>query len=161
MSQGAVWSGGRRVCGSVPAAAGVGPPAGRRTSATGAYAQAHQTATSLQVGNALAVTRAFTDSEACQNLSRSGDDYARGFEATLRDAVSAEHQWQSALSREKGLEDAYQRMQRWSESVDGDFTQAFVQHLRQHTATGEQWLEDRLRDGALGEDSELHDYSCS
>jgi hypothetical protein len=31
--------------------------------------------------------------------------------------------------------------------VDGDFTQAFVQDLRNHTMTGERWLNDRLRDG--------------
>ena len=132
------------------AAAGVRITDEQRTSIAEAYGQARQAALSLQVGDALAVTRAFTESEAFQNLTRSGDEYARGFQATLQDATRSEEQWQSALARERALEETYQRLQRWSESVDGDFTQGFVQHLRNETVTGERWLEDRLRAGDSG-----------
>ena len=129
------------------ASAGMRITDAQRTSIAEAYGQAREAALSVQLGDALAVTRAFTESDAFQNLARSGDEFARGFQATLQDAVRAEQQWQSAFSREKGLEEAHQRMQRWSESVDGDFTQGFVQHLRAHTLTGERWLEERLRAG--------------
>jgi hypothetical protein len=102
-----------------------------------AHGQARRAALSLQLGDALAVTRASTESEAFQNLTRSGDEYAREFQATLQDATRSEEQWQSALARERALEETYQRLQRWSESVDGDLTQCLVQHLRNETVTGE------------------------
>ncbi|MCP5152455.1 MAG: conjugal transfer protein TraG N-terminal domain-containing protein, partial [Chromatiales bacterium] len=115
----------------------------QRSSVAEAYQQARDAATSLQIGDALARSRAFADSEAFQRLVQGGDQYARRFDASLQEATRAEQQWQSTLTRERSLEEAVQRMRRWSESVDGDFTQAFVQHLRNETVAGERWLSER------------------